>query len=391
VYDCSVRLPYPVIEKQGSAKYDKGTKTLVVTLPVQPHSASLPDAAEDATIDAGSEPGVEADEAKESAPASSAKSKSSSKPVHDRWVSGSEGGSSSTAAETAEESESARLAREIAERAREAQLAYAALKAAEEEEAKARVLTATSNAGADGMTKSMSDNAEEGLDFISAPKFQGAKPGFVFKNGDFGVGYYKDVNGLRAQPEASPAAASPATPVNSVDSPRASSFMFEYRQTRDAVTVLVQVASIVPSSVRASFSASGVHIAFTAAGENDDLVSYGMGLKTTQPINPSECKYDVADMNMVIALFKQTPGYWQEEEALNLPPFAAELQKRLPQPITILIPEETGITLPLQSDDKALGSSDPKPTVSATPSAGAEARSNPSAMRFHAQALLDLD
>jgi hypothetical protein len=394
VYDCSVRLPYPVIDKQGSAKYDKGSKTLVVTLPVQPHSHSLPDTL--GSIDPAPEAGVEREEAIESAPLSSTKSKPSSKPVHDRWVSGSQGVSGgSETTDTSEESESARLAREIAERAREAQEAYAARKAAEEE-AKARLPSGSCN------PPISEDSTDEGLDFISAPKFLGAKPGFVFRNGDFGVGYYKDVYSSRRQPETAGNPSDSVVKTTSDDSSKVSSFMFEYRQTRDTVTVLVQVANIVHSSVKASFSPSGVRITFMAVGENDKMISYGMGLKTTQPINPAECKYDVADMNMVVALFKQTPGYWLEDEeaARKLSPFAEELQQRLPQPISILIPEEVETASSSLGEhkepSKSSSSIDPALPVS-VPSADAEARipsaarSNPSAMRFHAQALLDLD
>ena len=35
---------------------------------------------------------------------------------------------------------------------------------------------------------------EENLDFIPSDTFRGAKEGYVFKNGDMGIGYYIDNN-----------------------------------------------------------------------------------------------------------------------------------------------------------------------------------------------------
>ena len=36
VYELLVKLPYPVYDKKGTAKFDKIKKTLVLTLPVKP-------------------------------------------------------------------------------------------------------------------------------------------------------------------------------------------------------------------------------------------------------------------------------------------------------------------------------------------------------------------
>jgi len=33
---------------------------------------------------------------------------------------------------------------------------------------------------------------EENIDFIPSDTFRGAKPGYVFKSGDMGIGYYVD-------------------------------------------------------------------------------------------------------------------------------------------------------------------------------------------------------
>ena len=35
LYELDIALPYPVIDNKGGAKYDKPTKTLTVTIPVQ--------------------------------------------------------------------------------------------------------------------------------------------------------------------------------------------------------------------------------------------------------------------------------------------------------------------------------------------------------------------
>ena len=97
-------------------------------------------------------------------------------------------------------------------------------------------------------------------------------------------------------------------------------FPYEFRQTLEAIAMLVQVARIIPDSVRVDFSTKGVDISFRALTSSpeqssslgDEVTAYGMGFSLQGEIAVGECRFDVADKNMVVVLIKSTTGFWLE-------------------------------------------------------------------------------
>ena len=93
--------------------------------------------------------------------------------------------------------------------------------------------------------------------FTKTDKFDGPRVGYVFKKGNQGVGYYKD-GGVSTS--------SPKKP-GKVEEKEGENDKFEYRQSSDTVTILIQVSGIDQDSVEADFEPYKVRLTFKKEGE----------------------------------------------------------------------------------------------------------------------------
>ena len=130
--------------------------------------------------------------------------------------------------------------------------------------------------------------------YILSPTFLGKKEGFAFKKGPQGQGYYCDKQSTAALPtppasaapdtrtDSSPSITPPAVPLSvTPSSPSPSSVPssspsgqyktcpFEYRQTKQAISVLIHVPRILLDSAAVSFSDRSVTVTFKADRGSD--------------------------------------------------------------------------------------------------------------------------
>lgn len=355
-----VKLPYPVQDTKGTAKYDKASKSLTVTLPVRPPPSVPVVSASSVAAMASSPPrtpskgeaeGVEDANAETTSPAKPAAASSAIKKAslgHSRWVDGSNPASTTTPSATssgeaavgdATEEPPLSLHEQIKRQAEAALVQARAAAAAAPTKVEAAKSTLASAAAAPVST---SDDpivfADIGVDFIAAVSFAGRKAGFVFKRGEQGVGYYRDLNqsiGTAKVPVGAKAAA-PAAVASIETAPAAATattaefhaFPYECRQTKHALAVIVQVPRIDPTSVQVVFLPHAVHVAFRAfldvtaeqegGGIGGGIASRQYGAVFSLPegdacaggLDVSRCRYDAATHNMALVLTKQLPKYW---------------------------------------------------------------------------------
>jgi hypothetical protein len=322
VYDLSVRFAYDVLDKKGTAKYDKASKTLTVTVPVRPAeqqrmASSVAEVAETET-EAETETGASA------AAAGGSSSPSKKKESHSRWVTPGEKAEAEAGTEAATAGLGAlSLSEEIAAKAQEALERHREQLAAAPPKPKA----APAKQGEQG--------EQQQPPYIASKSFVGRKSGYCFKTGEAGLGYYLDMpfHMLRRKAHTPPAQAQAAAAAGAVFDP----FVFEYRQTKEALAVLVQVPNISGDSVQISFSSSGFNVAFAAVDKEGKTKLYSMSFLSVNQLSEAKCKYDVASLNMVVALTKKEAAYWREDgQADTLSPFEARLQASLPQPVALL-------------------------------------------------------
>jgi hypothetical protein len=233
---------------------------------------------------------------------------------HGRWVEGKQ------------ESESSRqLAEEVRKKAKEAR---------DEAEA-SKLLLPTPPSPAPAVVAPVTgegDQSEGKGDFFPAAVFVGRKVGYVFKRGDKGLGYYLDpFRHETPAPSSLPLAAAPISsparvPVAPLPSSLAvaagagagehQSFLFEFRQTKEAVAVIVQVPGIIESSVDLHFGPRSFDLYFKAvaagdsSGEGRRLVEHSQGFDLFGEVQVERCRYDVATQNLVVLLHKLQPEYW---------------------------------------------------------------------------------
>jgi hypothetical protein len=327
VYAVAFSLPYRVDDKKGAAKFEKASQALVVTLPVaKPTEAEI-----EMQLKALSTPAVAQQNADLDAPADPARVPAGSSQTQpsaaavggspEKKMGAGAGGSKNPylASVSAEEARAASELKEEIARAAEAAKQQAlreandpnriALATAAQEEAR-RQRDANANADANA-----TENAPSGssVAFIPCEAFAGRKPGYVFKRSDVGLGYHWDANPTHTSKKVAPNSAAPAaaakteaTPAVVPSVPMAELPPFEYRQTSQAITVLVNVTNIDAASVHTSYAQSSVQCSFTAAGKayafelrvNDEL-------KADCKLDTQRCKHDVASRNMVLVLVKQ--------------------------------------------------------------------------------------
>ena len=414
-YELSVILPYPVFDKKGVAKYDKVAKTLTITMPVQPPvqppaTASFSslsgadtdnddvDCIDSVTTDTsvtsevlGGDKGnmISSDRALRE------KVEEKKKMSNSRWV---EEGTKDPREESRMRSEE--LRREIEARVEESRVPSASIDATKESLSAPNPAVVTS--------KNLVVDSTTNKEYIASGTFLGKKEGFLFRKGDQGQGYYLDVGACAAPPVvnasspnslASAAATSSSTLLSSIplkavvnsgekatdvtpstttipactslsQSPLSSSSSslrvcrYEYKQTKQAIAVLVHVPHILLHTAKVSFSDHTVDVNFQAAdpgsdsteigevrvnptvssspvtaritsdntiinssisiakngnaeviGNNRETVMYGFQFVSTGLLDKSHCKYDIASKNMVIVLAKKEEGYWEDSDS----------------------------------------------------------------------------
>ena len=421
-YELSVTLPYPIFDKKGVAKFDKSAKTLTVTMPVQPpvqpntSSDSLsPHISDIGNNNVGGNIDGVVDEEKEKE--REKKIGEEKKKNNSRWV-------GDDSADSREESRrrSEELKREIEARVEESKLMPAPANPTSTSSATVTVdiSHSTTSAHSPSSSSTSSASAIASKDFIPSGTFLGRKEGFLFQNGVQGQGYYIDRGGLPAPPPSAPASQSKASSSSSTSATSSSSSSsaaaataaavvspskgmatdapktkgtsstsalptqtsspspricrYDYKQTKQAVAVLIHVPHILLNTARVSFLDRTVNVLFEAAdcgpdwttgtrtvhstetecvhvnpiisgspttaritsdntfinssvtaagsksitaeiiGNNRESVSYGFQLISTGILEKSQCKYDIASQNMVIVLTKKEEGYWEESD-----------------------------------------------------------------------------
>lgn len=310
-YLLSLPLPYPVMDKKGVAKYDKASKCLTVSLPVQPPTA--PAASEQPASSSPSSPTLKESPKtnKSESKAASAKSPSTTpskqaensskaasppkKDSHQRWVSDS----------SEEERSKAKILKdEINRQAEEARLQALA----------APPPSTRSVPETDTAALTSTPAVVVGEAFVRSESFAGGRDGYVFKRGDSGVGYYEDRKPKVVKNDDVHATAltskSESTSVAKTMAKNASEFSFEYRQTVPAVAVLIQVPAIDPTSVHVKFHSRLVQV-FFEAGEGAS--PYALDLVPAHELKAKSCKFDVVQRNMCLVLSKQVETIWDEE------------------------------------------------------------------------------
>lgn len=330
-------LPYPVFEARGSAKYDKATKTLTVTLPVRP--APLLRAAVGGSVASG----ADAESQEEEAAADSSPTKAAAEPKkgagkpkaeqHSKWVATADaaGGAAAVVEEVSVEggveggaAPALSLAEEIRLKSQQALEEYSSKKSGTQQPQAGPAPAVAANA-APGHTAIPTTGAK---DFYPSKTFAGRKPGYVFKRDEkLGLGYHRDVD-PKAAADAEPSAAAVAAGVaGSVEGATGKAwcvpFAYDYRQHNHCVSVVINVAHIRPGSVKIQYAGddTAVAVRFSARkpGETGDDRKldelFGLSLKLPAAVDPARCKYDVAATNMVLILTKKVAATWTAQDA----------------------------------------------------------------------------
>jgi PIH1 CS-like domain len=367
-----VKLPYPVLHVKGTAKYDKATKVLTVTLPVVPPpfvqrsftaAPSLIQETESSTEAAST---TNADTTSSSNGSSNTDAATSAKSVqpsevkvvadHSRWVQEaapskkfdfllqqqklkaaqhahvSSATDSTTAAATTATTTDGAAAGDV-----KAGTAAAAATAATTPAAAANGSAASSS------TAELDADVSSNKEFIACAKWQGSRAGYVFKKGDNGQGYYRDAPTASATADtaasdssATAAAATTAgastttiTAISDAEHVYDSALhqqqqqqqqkLFKWRENERTVSIVVDVAGIDAGSVQADWQQHSISITATvtppAAAAAAVKESLRLRLALHGAIDTARCRYDVASRNMAVVLYKAVPGFWGHLES----------------------------------------------------------------------------
>lgn len=349
VYDLQLPLAYPVNDSAGSAKYEKNSQCLVVTLPVKANIVALParkSAPEVQQVDREGKPveeaGSEVPKAKKTSPKKAEAPKAKSSPaVADEMekskdvVSPTAGGEEGEIGENKSGLMSLDAKEKSASRTLQEEIAAGAAKALKEAKSQKKSTPTPKKASVPKKiaAESVDPNAAA---FIASASFDGRKPGYVFKRDQEGVGYYLDTFGKkRTAKEDKPVVASTAKTASPEKQPKDSDSApaevppFEYRQTPQAFSVIIKVPGVVSSSASVKFSSRSVEVVFDAyVGEShESKQSEGASCKTkpyamdlylpeTLPLafelDCDKSSFDVAEENVVLVMMKKSSGIWPE-------------------------------------------------------------------------------
>ena len=346
VYDLQLSLPYPVDDTEGTAKYEKNSQSLVVTLPVKASTVALPPRTVAPSVATKGGSASEVGNDKKSAKSSPKKEQASPPKANTNRTAEGE-----TPTSPSGENQSGLMSLDEKEldatRSLKEEIAAAAAKAkveAEKSKKEGKKKNPAKSKEREVAAKSVKASNIAPLDanaapFIESDSFSGRKEGYVFKRGAEGVGYYLDKFYAKAQE----AAASPdlkgekekvTSPVvkkdkkeKAVKEIETTVPEFEYRQTAAAISLIVKVRGVTANSAKVNFQSRAVEVSFTAADDmceekkagdspSSRRYSFKIALREAAPqaytLDPSECKFDVAQENVVLVLIKKSPGIWTE-------------------------------------------------------------------------------
>lgn len=368
------RLPYPVNGDKGDAKFHKRRSLLEVTVPVLPPA---PDELEEVKEDQGTEEHgiesvVDADQAKISVVGTTTDSGAAAKQrvIEAKTEETKEETKDETKDETPKEETKdetpkeappaipvaptkvaavpAGLDDDMMRKIREARKAYAnwatkgtendntAKEAALKESEKAKKENEELRIKNGGSPTSVPDDSNA-ASFMKAASFDGKRPGYVFKMGPNGLGYYFDtLGGTRTFPTRTGAAAATATDTKEgTESPSSTSstlptstapntetenttevvetpLMLEipphrFRQDKRVLTLLIQISGIDKSTVQVEFTPTSTTLRCFANGKE-----YGLRLVPPKGMTslPTQSKFNVSDRNMAVIITKEQAEKW---------------------------------------------------------------------------------
>ena len=367
------KLPYPVNSDKGKAKFHKNRSLLEVTVPVLPPApeeiVEEEEEEENNEIDSENKE-MEVEQIETQEHSTKETKKEEKKEEHENETTKAEANKPTMPSESitapgatsinvddtqvAEEKETtakkmesipAGIDPEMMKKIREARAAYAnwsnkgtennvkAVQAAEKEAEEIRV----ENQGKmpllmedDDATHVVDTNA---VSFIEATAFDGAKPGYVFKKGISGVGYYLDTKGrrTRTQKRTVPTKTSAPTFENVTDTEDTDGKVVEdifldtnedtkepvlmleipphrFRQDKRSLTLLVQIAGIEEAQANVHFTTTSVTIHFVASNNKE----YALRLLPPKGMTllPTQSRFSVSQRNMAVVVAKENPEKW---------------------------------------------------------------------------------
>ena len=367
------RLPYPVNGDKGKAKFHKSRSLLEVTVPVLPPAPDELEEVEEVeeveveedpgTEDHGIESVVDVDQAKTSVVGTTTDSSAAAKQkvIEAKTEETKEETKDETKDETTEETPKdappaipvaptkvaavpAGLDDDMMRKIREAREAYAnwASKGTENDNtAKEAALKESEQAKKEneelrikngGSPTSVPDDSNA-VSFMKAASFDGKKPGYVFKMGPNGVGYYFDtLGGTRTLPTRtgaatetkegteSPSSTSSTLPTSSAPNTETENttdvvetpLMLEipphrFRQDKRVLTLLIQISGIDKSTVQVEFTPTSTTLRCFANGKE-----YGLRLVPPKGMTslPTQSKFNVSDRNMAVIVAKEQAEKW---------------------------------------------------------------------------------
>ena len=364
------RLPYPVNGDKGKAKFHKSRSLLEVTVPVLPPAPDELEEVEEVEVeedpgteDHGIESVVDVDQAKTSVVGTTTDSSAAAKQkvIEAKTEETKEETKDETKDETTEETPKdappaipvaptkvaavpAGLDDNMMRKIREAREAYAnwASKGTENDNtAKEAALKESEQAKKEneelrikngGSPTSVPDDSNA-VSFMKAASFDGKKPGYVFKMGPNGVGYYFDtLGGTRTLPTRtgaatetkegteSPSSTSSTLPTSSAPNTETENttdvgetpLMLEipphrFRQDKRVLTLLIQISGIDKSTVQVEFTPTSTTLRCFANGKE-----YGLRLVPPKGMTslPTQSKFNVSDRNMAVIVAKEQAEKW---------------------------------------------------------------------------------
>ena len=367
------RLPYPVNGDKGKAKFHKSRSLLEVTVPVLPPAPDeLEEVEEVEEVEVEEDPGteehgiesvVDVDQAKTSVVGTTTDSSAAAKQkvIEAKTEETKEETKDETKDETKEETPKdappaipvaptkvaavpAGLDDDMMRKIREAREAYAnwASKGTENDKtAKEAALKESEQAKKEneelrikngGSPTSVPDDSNA-VSFMKAASFDGKKPGYVFKMGPNGVGYYFDtLGGTRTLPTRtgaatetkegteSPSSTSSTLPTSSAPNTETENttdvvetpLMLEipphrFRQDKRVLTLLIQISGIDKSTVQVEFTPTSTTLRCFANGKE-----YGLRLVPPKGMTslPTQSKFNVSDRNMAVIVAKEQAEKW---------------------------------------------------------------------------------
>eukprot|EP00941_MAST-03F_sp_MAST-3F-sp1_P001018 g1018.t1 len=144
--------------------------------------------------------------------------------------------------------------------------------------------------------------------FLAAPRYDKHRPGYYFRLGDFGMGYYRDDHENACERRGGNHRSSPETESEVTSTSKKNEKIPNYRakQFNKTWTLLVDVVNVDESSVDAKFSKDGFELHFSTNNEKKEF--YHLSLLTASTIDPTKCRFKVTDKNMAVILMKVEEG-----------------------------------------------------------------------------------